>query len=574
MAEDDHAVDHELLELSAAFDGEGEAPTEVTASGRDFVAAATEIRRRTRVTAAEPVPDLTDAVLAELEGAGGGRRARWRPAVGVAAAFVIGVVVSAAFFLGRGLDVSTVAAADITDDLVAAQVELERLDATVTIVERGAHPAVPERSYVGTLAYRSPERLSVHLDDVTRYPSRSWIPNDVVVVVADDLAWRTRGLGCPVDALPDCLGPVAVDAIAGRTPFSPGWAAPLDIVVPAGDLLESGVDAERAGDRFVLESTVRESQSLVDAIVRNGTFRQVHATDAVVLELDATTLQLRRLEVIPTDVPARRLWATTWGYDDVPGTPILEVDLVPVDSDGRFPATPPVAPAIDAGFREGPVDDDLVPAGLPAGFEPHRSGTQSLPDERVDQVASWSDGRAWITVRASEHGQLGPAPTAERVALANGIGYVDRVGRVVDVFTTDRRFRVAGSLPAAALVDVAASLPVVGIDAGSNEIRDLPDGVLLPADVRSVVVEDDEITIVTAAGDGSTVVVRQHPDEVLAPPPETDSYEIAVRATVGRHSATYGTLSWLENGWVVELSSVDADITALLDVATSLQPVT
>ena len=83
---------------------------------------------------------------------------------------------------------------------------------------------------------------------------------------------------------------------------------------------------------------------------------------------------------------------------------------------------------------------------------------------------------------------------------------------------------------------------------------------------------NDKVTIVTGGDDGSVVTILQRPGELLPPPPKTDSFEVPVRSTVGRHSSTFGTLIWLEEGWVVELRSGEADIEELLGLAASLQP--
>jgi hypothetical protein len=563
-------ADSELAAVSAALDGEGPDPEMPSASAQRFQTGALALRRSLRVSSAESVPDFAPDVLGVLVGrteAGGGR---WRTIGAVAAAFVIGIATSAVFLLGRDLEPDGIAGADIAADLVAAQAELVRLDAEVSVVERGFHPSVPVRTYTGTLRYRSPEQLALLITDTTDYPTSGWLPNDVALVIDEDIAWRSGRAGCPVDSLPGCLGAVNFDSMIGRAPFSAGLAAPLDLVLPAGGLVDGEVPAERIDGHLRLTTTVAQVRPVIDAILGAGAFRQVHATDIVELDLDTSTLVLRRLTIRASATPSRDLWATTWGYDDVAAAAIFELEITSSDAGNEdLPASPGPA-TLDAGYRETSTSDVLNPGSVPEGFVPYRSGVTDQPGGGVMEIATWTNGRAWFAVRSTALGDRAPNPTAELVPLGDGVAYLDRSSGTVELYTGDRHLVLTGSLSSEELLLIATSLPVDTELVDADDEHAIPENAFTTDMIVSSSITGEVVTIVTTTLDGTAVTIRQQPGDLLEPPPKTDVVEVAVRSELGRYSATLGSLTWVEAGWIVELTARAADLDQLLAVAETL----
>lgn len=576
----------ELERVSAALDGDGSMPDDLTDAGVAFRDAAERIRGLSRLEPAEDPPDVLPAVLhrideetpdprldvfGRVEGDEPARRRQWRWVRSVAAvvvAFAVGAASAAIVLTGDGPGGVDIALADIDDELAAAQVAVGELDAAVAIVERGAHPNVPERRYEGTLRYRPPERLWLELDDLTSYPSAAWPANDVVTVIDDDVAWRLGGVGCPIADLPGCLRSERYESVEGRAPFDPGWVAPLDIVVPR-DLPTGATVEQPSPERVVVTTTVGGAGDLIGALVGTGAFRPVHVDDLVVLGLDAEWWTVESIVVRAADTDARVQWSAGTGYRDDPGATIFEITIEPTDlAVVGFP-DPPAAPTADAGFVDGAVSVP-VPRQLPYGFEPHRSGTVESSTGTV-ATTTWSDGRAWFSIseRAAET-QAGDILGAE-VAIGAGVGYLDATGESITLLVGDRRVTVAGSLPLGDLVAVGDELDVTGrrVD-GTAGLAQLPASVPRPEGVTTatpgpsgtysvVIIEGDEV-VVLVASEG----------QLLDPPPKGDVIEVPVRDTTGRASATLGTLAWVEAGWRIELRSDTVDIDRLRSIAVSL----
>jgi hypothetical protein len=612
---DPDPVEAELAAVSAALDDEGPWPDALSADAAAFRTGALVLRGALRIEAAEAPPDVLAAVRARIaaEDAAGGAgedvagdaagdagaaadavpvaalAARRRPPRGAwlwgaAAAFATGVLVAALVLGGRSPGRVEVAGADVVDDVVRAQRSVDELVADVTIVEHGVGPDLPVRRSTGTLVYEAPERLWLQLHDATGAP-RGWPANDVEVVVDDDIAWRRGLLACPVDRQPGCLvGPVT-QAITQRAPFSAGAAAPLDLVVPVGGLVpRTGVvDATVVDDTVVVRTDVAHLRGLVDGLLGTGAFRAVHPTDDVRLVLTADRLTVRSLTVTASGDAARQRWALSEGYDDASGDVLVEVQLTErSDPVPAFPA-PPAGDAVDGGFVDAPAASTVAgpdlpaPTWLPPGFTDHRAGTQGDVT-----VQTWSDGRAWISVRATrtwEGGRLfGDVDSLVRaVAVGEGVGYVDAGGDHVAVHGDGVDVEVAGSASTADLLAVAASLPVEGIAmptgwAQAATVDQLPDGALRPPGELVARVDGGTVTVaVPGPGDAAAVLV-QEPGTRLDPPADPDVAAVAVRGVTARYAPSRGTLSWVEDGWRRELRSIGLDLTGLLAVAEELEP--
>ncbi len=573
----------QLRRISEAFDGEGTMPDVVDADGAAFLATAERLRARLRVEEALTPPDVTDAVLERVRAER--RGTVWprseRPVLLVAAAVFIVAALAAGFLVRSGGPLSPrPALADVGDDVLAAQTDVRRLEATVTLVERGAHPDRPERRYSGTLRYEAPERLWLHLAETSTAPS-GWSANDLDLVI-DERTASTVGLhGCPVGQQPACLGVREMRLVTGAAPFAPDHVAPLDLIVPAGAFLPSAdVSTREVEGAIVLDTTVARLQAAVDGLRAAGALRAVHATDRVRLVLDADTFTIQRLTVLAGEDPSRTTWAATNGYTEAPGTEILDLRVAPA----ALPHEPLPALPDDQGRAAGFVDQHSVdapaPAYLPAGYAPHRSGTltTSGPDRTI---RSWSNGRAWIRLDATDDptGDVllgGIGPIARQVRVGDGIGYTDPAGRILSLHTDALDLTLTGSVPLDVLVRIAASLPLRGLEVPATwpqgaVLEDVPEGALR-ARGPLIARHDGADVVVAVPGPGSTsAVLRQRPGDRLDPP-VPDVVEAAVRSAIGRYDPAIGELTWVEDGWVRALRSTGLDLADLQALAAQLEP--
>lgn len=574
--------DDQLRRISAALDGEGPMPEALDAEGRAFLAAATRLRARVRLEEADPPPDVTDAVLdriaSEPSPRPGARRAG--PALRAAAVFVLAALATVLLARPDGPLGPDAARADVGERVLAAQHRVTGMEATLHLVERGAHPRVPVRRYDGTLRYDAPERLWLHLEERT-VPPTGFPANDLELVVDGSRAWSTGLQGCPIGAQPSCLGAPRSRVTTGLAPFAPDRVAPLDLIVPTGAFLPgAALDATEAGGTVAIDTTVARLRHTVDGLRSAGALRDVHPTDTVHLVLDRAAFTIRRLTVRAGDSAAREAWAASYGYTEAPGTVVLDLSV----REGALPPRPfpdPPAPATaDAGFVAGADGLHLTPGWLPDGYVPGRHGTRPGPGSTVT-VRSWSDGRGWIRLDATDRwsgpqifGALGSL--VRRTAVGHGVGYHDPSGAVVALHTTEVDLAVTGSVPLDVLARVAASLPVTGIripaDWPQGQVLDsLPVGALRPPGVL-VARYDGPSLVVAVPGPGQTsAVLRQRPGTSLGRPSGASVVEVPVRGTLGRHDPLSGTLTWIEDGWVRELRSDGLDLAGLLAAAADLE---
>lgn len=592
--------------LSAALDEGPAAADEVAAHVRGCPSCAVfgerlqRLRRELRLEDLGEPPDVRARVRAQIDAEDRRTPQRTRGWWQAAAVFVIAATVGASLAVGavpRG-----VVARALAEEVVAAQQELSALSARVEVVERGWHDDVGPRRFVGTLAYAAPERLRLELADETRYPDESaWPANDVTLAIDEDRAVRRGLIDCPRAALPACLPETPrTEAAVGREPFDPAEPDPLDLVVPVrsfaepGELTELGereIDGRRARGVRVDAAQV---EPLLSAVTGVGAWRQVHPLDRAEVWLDADTLVPLEVTVEPAQTPQRTLWAARAGYDDPAGEPYLTVRLrdVAVGDEADEPQRLDVAESADRGFRDRARQDVAAPepAWLPEGIHAHRAGVDTSGTPPV-AVASYSDGRSWVAVRATQawdREQLfgGLGAHVRELDLAGATAYERVDGSRIALHTDDLDVVVAGSLPRTDLRRVAASLDVDGQPVPNNwreaEIADLAearqtlDGLLAPTELAgfaepTVRIDGQRVTLAYAGSGDHALTLTQQPAEALPPPLDSDVDRVQVRGHIGRASLTRGVLEWVENGRLVRLSSDTLSLGKLHAIAETLE---
>jgi predicted anti-sigma-YlaC factor YlaD len=522
----------------------------------------------------------------------------------VAAAFLAGAVVGATFVGLGGRRPAQVAMADLPARVVAAQRTLTSLAAEVSLVERNWHPDVPERVLAGRLRYRAPESLALQLSDRTTYPSAAWVRDDVALVVTGDRWWTRGPRGCPAEAQPACTprAPL-VRLVERREPFADATPVPLELVTPVRSFTPAAapapLGARRVGGRAAVgvATTAAQVAPLLAGLAPAGNLRAFHPSDPVQLWLDEAALVPLALRVTVAAGGERQRWAAAHGYPDRPGQTVLELTLRgvalnrPLEA-GAFPAPPPGVRAEDAGFRDQTTLAVPDPAWLPAGFRPYRSGVVGGAGGPRVTVRTWTDGRAWLKVRATGDwpggrlfGDLGPLVRPLR--LGAGVGYASEDGGRVAVHGDAVDLVVGGSLAPADLARVAAGLAVTGrpmpaswaeaATATLPKARTASPGLLRPRDPAGfappAVRVDGKVVTLAYAGPGSRgFLLVQAPGARLTPPLDADARGVRVRASDGRWSAERGQLEWVEDGRTFDLRSATLSLEELLAIAASLEP--
>ena len=626
--------DEARLALSLRLDGEPIYDVDPAALD-EHVAACAECsgfqRHAERVRAAlrfEPVdvtPDVAPAVLAELGSfkeeapirslsLQGPARTR-RPLVAAAAVATVAGMAAGAAFVGIGSEPRSPAAADLPERIVAAQSDIGSVDARFVLVERGlpgdsgnGDDNDGERRYDGRLVYEAPESLALTL-------ARTGAPASdppLQLVVDGDGWWQSTARQCaPVPGQSTCPDGARrwVRSVTGREPFSETSPVPLELVSPVDSFTLAGTPAS-LGTRTIagrdatgVVVTAAQMASFLAGLSAGDDLRAVHPGDPVELWLDQEHLVPLEAIVRAGDGPDRARWASAQATTEEPGDTILAFKVhmlainAPVpDDDFVSPATS-VAPneTVDAGFRpaDGAGSEAPTPTDLPAGFRPYRSGTISGTGGPEIAVGSWTDGRAWLTVRSTDDwpgdrlfGGLGTNVRAVDLGAA-GVGYMSDDGQKVALHADGLDVVVSGSVPADELRTAAASLGVTGRPVPSTwdeaatatlaEAAAATDGLLVaqgldgfgPPAVRTA---GGTVSLVYAGpGDrGFTLVQSDAPR--LTPPADGDAVGVDVRGVPGRYSAERGQLEWVEGGTARSLSSPTVSLDELLAIAAALEP--
>lgn len=585
----DTPCDRAMLAISVAHDEGRALPPSVAAhiqecpACSEFAARIEEIDRLLASGDYTQTPDLTAEVMERLTRP---RRQWWS----IAAVALIGMVVGA---LVGGLGTRLPGQArDLSEVFHTAGTDLQGLSGDILVVERGLHPAVPERVYAGSIAYVAPEQLAIRLIDTTEYPGPTWLANDVSVTISNGDMVTFAGSPCPVAALPDCLVEPTTRAVQDQPPFDDGVLLPLEIVGPGRSLTWPsaievlGTTQIDGAPAIQVKSTVAAVE-LIGAITDRGAWRDLHPTDSVLMWLDEETLVPLRIEVFATDSPERELWQLRHGYEDVPedDTPIFIIEMSEIVTEpGQIEIDVPE----DAPSR-GFVDEDveLPEPDLPSGFEPHRSGYWVLADGGRVELASWSDGRSWLMVEVArqwdEPRLFGLSlPFVNPIDMGNGsIGYLSPAGDAVALHTETGEVLVSGSVSRETLIGAAASLGVHGLpvpsewqEASTVDVGDLASGTLVPeVEGWSVLgrIDEGSTTILLTGGGARSVIITQSPGEQLDPPTGPDYSEVGVRGIDGRYNVSETTLEWVEDGRVIRMRSETVGLLELVELAETME---
>jgi hypothetical protein len=560
------------------------------------------IRQGLRLEALGEVPDVAPKVLAVIRGTTRPRRRRLRP---LAAAFVAGALLGATF-IGVGVGRSTrVANADIPDRVVAAQQAVTSVAADLRLVERGWHQGIRARLFTGKLRYQAPESLQVELVDHTRYPSAAWVRTDMELVVTGDRWWMRAARPCPVEGVPECTqGKPIVRLVTHREPFADDTPVPLDLVTPVRSFALAGapvaLGSKRIGGRGAIGilTTVAQVQPLLAGIDPAGGLRGLYPSDRAELWLDEKALVPLALRVIAMEGAERDRWASSHGYHDTPGTVVLELalDHVALNSSlppGSFPSPPGGAVPEDDNFIDGPPSSSAGPAPrwLPAGFRRYRDGMVATVGGPRVVVETWTDGRAWVKVRATRDwpggrlfGDLGEI--VRPVTLGGGVGYASEDGTRIGIHGVGIDVLVTGSLAATDVQRVAGSLGLAGLrvpggwaEAPTTTLGEAvatTPGLLLPRGLRGfgppAVRVDATVVSLAYAGPGTRAfLLVEAPGIRLDPPLDSDVQGVRVRGSDGRYTAGRGELEWVEHGRIVSLRSGTLSLDELLAIAQSLE---
>jgi hypothetical protein len=620
--------------LGLSLRADGERPVPVTDAVLDthvvgcpgcrrFAGTVRDVRAQLRLEAVDRVPDLGPAVLARLAadaparpatpGAPGAnmRTSRPRVAVAAAAAAVAGLV-GGATFVGLGSDPPAPAAADVPARVVAAQAGVTAVDATYTVTEPGAGG----RTLDAHLTYRAPEGLALQVRETTAgVPPAERAEGDLVV--DGDRWWHAATRQCsPAAGLVRCPDqPVRWSrTVTGREPFSDAAPVPLELVVPV-DAFTLAAAPAGLGTRAVagqpavgVAVTAAQVADYLEGLSAAVPLRGVHPGDRVELWLDEQRLVPLALVVRAGDDPERAAWGAAAGRAEAPGDVLVRVEATDVrinDAGTTVPDLPTAAASttVDAGFRPmSPDEEPLVPVPGPAtpppGFAPYQAGTVTTPGGPPVGVRSWTDGRAWFTVRATAawpggrlFGDVGLDVRPVDLGAA-GLAYVSSDGRKIGLHAAGLDVVVAGSLPPDDLVAVAASLGVVGEtvpDSWAEALTARPeeadaalpgrltagalDGFGAPA-VRVTADDAGGVTVTEArSGPGDlALVLTQRPGTALPPPQGGDEVGVGVRGTVGRARPAEGELAWVERGVVCTLRGEGLTLGELAAIAERLEP--
>ena len=618
-----------------------------------FAQRSTRIRSSVRIRVAEQVPDLVEPIMAAvarerirpsstapvIDGwIASGRvsrrafrhpRPRHRrpktlaPAVAAAiAGLIVGsLVVGGPWQLGEN---RPIAAATVARDVRNAAPALQAFQGSYTIHEFGLSPEVPERLLEMDVAFRSPQRFRLEVDDRTDYPSSSWTPTDLLFIGDVTTTFTSGPSGCPGD-LPEDVCPRTRATTARLSEYSAAAPLPADLVLPVATFGSTRgfqvLDRERfdGRDAVLLRLSFERAAPMFPFLRIGGTWRPFFDRDKVLLWLDAGSWLPLRMAVYPSHSGERRGWELRYGRPvESPDAPILDVrmdaasETPPDESLFRIPGAPTSVP-----HR---LDD--LPARI--GYAPATPGDAGdlelvsivLPTASAPVTPSsllvYAKGLDYLKV-AERHDWKGPGPfgpvdgVAQQVPLGeDGVAYYEPAGegygRRLAIHTPTADLFLETNLPRERLLEIAASLPVRGEALPSSWSRLGSPGVNvervgvvealatagLPASLperlpEGYVVASAELSKVGTAVEGATLYLRQpdmdaagepltlHVERETGLPPPSSSTQSRIRfaGVEGRWTPNRSQLEWVEGGVYHSLQG-ELGLRALLEIASAI----
>lgn len=459
---------------------------------------AARVRTAVRIRPAEPIPDLTEPIMAAIEGERGRRGRRLLPRRGsvrvltprragpISVALAVALVAGSLAVGGPWQSASSgpSAAAAVVRGVQAAAPTISSYQARFSIAERGLSPAIPERLLTMDLAFLAPGRFRIDVHDRTAYPSKAWTPTDLTYIANGTSTFTSGPSGCPSELPPDTCPPTRT-AVTRQTRFDVGAPLATDLILPLATLSSArgvrvlGTGEESGRPTLTVELSFARAAPLLPFLQLGGTWRPFFAQDRVVLTLDRSDWFPQRVTVYPSTSSDRRAWELRFGLPvESASQPILDMQTISFDTrppaSSRFMipggASPqfgsvarianevgytPVAPAVTQGLR-------LTSAVAPPSAGP------GVPTS----LLTFTRGLSYLVIgqrpSSSESGLLGPIDArAREISLPGGsIAYVETAtggrGNVLSIHTAAMDLFVQTDLPMAQLLSIAASIPVKG----------------------------------------------------------------------------------------------------------------
>ncbi|MGH2817478.1 MAG: zf-HC2 domain-containing protein [Actinomycetota bacterium] len=631
------------VELSARLDGEVDASTASALDDHLIACPACRrherelqsVRRAVRLQPTQPVPDLTERIMASVaarprrgESLLGRRlldrlqapmspRELWSErarvaaiAAAIAAVLLVGVT---APWSNRPADIAS--ASEIAQRIRAAARSLATYHAMFSIEERGWHPSVPERSFSAEVWFEAPEKLRLHVRDLTPYPGRRWPANDVEMVAKSNKWWIREPTTCPTAALPACAVEPRVEqrTVVTRQPFDGASSLPTDIIVPlesiAGadglEVLGAGNIAGREAHRVGL--SYGEASPLVAALQQGGSWRPFHPLDRVQVWIDQGTWFPLRFDVRAGSSPERDMWAERNGVAaERPGELLLSVEATALQEEERIPPgtfAPRTGGTIRSGSFTQRAFEMVARRGAPsftAGLEPYRAG---VTDEGR-RLLTYARGMTWLKVTFAPPGGLANAyeSSSELVELPNAASAfyepaTGTIARRVDIYSRSVHLQLESNLSRSDLLEVADSAGVAGSSPetlteqgvairrvtpkegyGSSLVRRpsyLPDGYGAEAMLLSSSARGNKLVAYYRRSlteyEASTIRITNDASVSELPPSSEEFVNVRLNGTLARWSFERSELEWIDGRIYRAVAVPGWDIDTAIRIAGSLR---
>lgn len=509
-------MDHERAErlISERVDGERlssrdtvalERHLETCAECRAFERGAYRLREAARFEVAPAVPNLVEQIMSSVEAESRSRPPgirvvrpmrlpqrrsvlpRLAPAI---AALLVGLLAGSLVVGGPWRDperesMAALAAVDVTDGVAGVASSLDSYAARFSIVERNPGTDVPVREMRMRVWFNAPEQFRMDVVDRTVYPARA-TPTNLQLVVNGDRWYSSSPAPCP---LPRC--PERETSVRNRAPFSSHAPAPTDLVLPLVALAEpESFDVLRVGRALEREAVVVEmpwdrASSLFPFLSMGGRWRPFFANDHVRIWLDAESWFPLRWRVFPARGPARDQWQLRFGLEEEPPRRWI-FDVVASSVRLSAPAAdvfeiPSTARTQDLGARTVALEEVMRETGFDPVAPPSELGGLGLyrvviPDTASDEqtLVTYADGLSFVKLgetrswTADEPFGLTDIRAEEVLLDGASVGYYEPAtetqGRRLSIHAAGTDLYVETNLPRERLLDVAASLPVTGLE--------------------------------------------------------------------------------------------------------------